>query len=478
MNNDIIIPVILCGGKGSRLWPLSRASFPKQFLSIIKNEEKSLLQNTQKRLKGIKNVSSPIIICDEEHRFIVAEQLREIDILPSNIFLEPCSKNTAPAIAISVLKAIEKGQNPFLLILAADHVIEDVSKFQFVIEKGMRYASEEKIVTFGIVPTTPETGFGYIESLKEFDLNDLCGIPIKRFIEKPDQIRAREFIKDKHFLWNSGMFLFKAKTMLKQLSEFNPEIIESCKEALEKSKKDFDFVRLNKEAFEKCQEISIDVSVMEKTKLGIVLPLDVGWNDIGSWSSLWKYEEKDSLNNVVLGKVINKNSRNCYLRSEEKLVVALGIENLIVVETADATLICNKQNDQEVKDLVKFLNKNDFVESRNHRLVYRPWGNFISLADDSNWKVKRIEINPGASISLQLHKKRSEHWVVVKGQAIAQIENKKFNLIENQSIFVPLGSKHRLTNSGKGILVIIEVQTGKYLGEDDIFRFTDNYGRK
>ena len=217
---------------------------------------------------------------------------------------------------------------------------------------------------------------------------------------------------------------------------------------------------------------------MEKTKLGIVLPLDVGWNDIGSWSSLWKYEEKDSLNNVVLGKVINKNSRNCYLRSEEKLVVALGIENLIVVETADATLICNKQNDQEVKDLVKFLNKNDFVESRNHRLVYRPWGNFISLADDSNWKVKRIEINPGASISLQLHKKRSEHWVVVKGQAIAQIENKKFNLIENQSIFVPLGSKHRLTNSGKGILVIIEVQTGKYLGEDDIFRFTDNYGRK
>ena len=477
MNKNIIIPVILCGGSGSRLWPLSRQSFPKQYLSIMKNTEKSLLQNTQERLEGIKNISNPIVICNEEQRFVAAEQLREININPRNIFLEPCGRNTAPAITIAVLKALEEEKDPFLLVLAADHVIKNKKRFQLVIEKGIKFANQERIVTFGIVPTHAETGFGYIEGFSKFNLEDCDGIPIKRFIEKPQLKDAKKFVKDHHFLWNSGMFLFKANTMLKELLKFNKKTVELCKDSLLKSKKDFDFIRLDKNSFEGCPEVSIDVGVMEKTKLGTVLPLKVGWNDIGSWTSLWNFEEKDSDNNVVLGNVINRNSRNCYLRSEERLVVGIGLKDLIVVETNDATLICNNKNDQEVKDLVNYLKKERLEEGKNHKLVYRPWGSFISLAEDVNWKVKRIEIKKGASISLQLHQKRSEHWVVVKGQAIAQIEDKKFNLIENQSIFIPMGSKHRLTNSGINKLVIIEIQTGEYLGEDDIFRFEDNYGR-
>ena len=475
--NKNIIPIILCGGSGSRLWPLSRESFPKQYLSIMSNTQRSLLQNTQKRLEHINNIDRPILLCNEEHRFIVAEQLREINIKPKEIFLEPFGRNTAPAVAISALKASEKGADPYLLVLAADHVIKNIDRFTIIVEKGIDYASKGRIVTFGIVPNHPETGFGYIECIDKFKVNDESGIEIKRFIEKPNLIKAKEYIKDKKFLWNSGMFLFKASTIIRELKKFQPNLLDECKSSLLKGKKDFDFYRLEKKSFERCPNLSIDIAVMEKTKLGTVLPMDIGWNDIGSWKSLWKYEEKDSLNNVVLGNVVFSKTKNCYIRSDEKLVVGIGIEDLIVVDTKDATLICDNKFDQEVKDIVKRLHKDGFDEGRNHKLVYRPWGSFLSLAEDKSWKVKRIEVKEGASLSLQLHKHRSEHWIVVAGEATAQIEDEIFNLKENQSIYIPVGSKHRLSNFGDDRLIIIEVQTGDYLGEDDILRFTDNYGR-
>ena len=477
MARNTIIPVILCGGSGTRLWPLSRQSYPKQYLSLTKNSEKSLFQNTQLRLEEIPKISQPIIICNEENRFLAAEQLREINIKPRNIFLEPFRKNTCPAIAISALEALKSEEDPYLLVLASDHQINDIRKFQITIQEGIKYANQGRIVTFGIVPDYPETGYGYIETKVEYSLSDLKGIPIKKFIEKPNREKAKQLIKDKHYLWNSGMFLFKAGIVLNELNKYKSEMVKACQESLSKGSRDFDFTRIDKQSFEKCEEISFDFAVMEKTNLGTVLPLDVGWNDIGSWRSLWSYEDKDSNNNVLVGNVISKNNKNCYIRSEERLVVGYGLSNLIVVETRDAILICDINDAQGIKDLVEQLINDGYEEGINNKLVYRPWGNFITLAEDPNWKVKRIEINSGASISLQLHKQRSEHWVVVKGEAVAQIQDKKFNLFENQSIFIPLGVKHRLTNSGKNKLVIIEVQAGNYLGEDDIFRFEDNYGR-
>ena len=477
MARNNIIPVILCGGSGTRLWPLSRQSYPKQYLSPTNNSERSLFQDTLFRLEEIPKISNPIIICNEENRFITAEQLRKINIKPRNIFLEPFRKNTCPAITLSVLEALKNEDDPYLLVLASDHLIKDIRKFQNTIRAGIKYADQGRLVTFGIIPDYTETGYGYIETNVEYSLNDFKGISIKKFIEKPNRDKAKEFIKDKHYLWNSGMFLFKAEIVLNELIKYKSDIVKACKESLLKSSRDFDFTRIDKQSFEKCEEISFDFAVMEKTNLGTVLPLDVGWNDIGSWRSLWSYEAKDSLNNVLVGNVISENNQNCYIRSEERLVVGRGLSNLIVVETRDAVLICDINDDQGIKEIVGKLIIDGYEEGINNKLVYRPWGNFISLAEDINWKVKRIEINVGASISLQLHRQRSEHWVVVEGEAVAQIQDKKFNLVANQSIFIPLGMKHRLTNSGKNKLVIIEVQTGNYLGEDDIFRFEDNYGR-
>ncbi len=477
MRNNNIIPVILCGGSGSRLWPLSRQSFPKQFLPIMLKGDDTLLQSTHKRLKGLINISDPMIICNEEHRFIAAEQLREINVQPKDIFLEPCGRNTAPAITIAALKAIEKGQDPFLLVLASDHSIKDLKEFVSIITMGIKYANDGKLVSFGIIPESPETGYGYIECLNQFSKENKKGIPIKKFIEKPNIEKAKKFIKDKRFLWNSGMFLFKASVILKELNNFNPEIVDFCEKSLNKSKVDLDFIRLEKKSFEKCPDMSIDNGVMEKTNLGIVIPLDVGWSDIGSWKSLWEYEEKDIEGNVIIGNVIAKDTINSYLRGEERLVVGLGIKDLIIVDTKDAVLICDKKYDQKIKDIVNLLKKEGYEEGVNHKKVYRPWGNFISLAEDENWKVKRIEVKKGASLSLQLHNQRSEHWVVVKGTAIAQLDKKEIVLKENQSIYIPSGSKHRLSNNSKKPLVIIEVQCGSYLGEDDIIRFNDIYGR-
>ena len=436
-----------------------------------------MLQNTLKRVEELKNFGRPIIICNEEHRFIVAEQLRQINIQDAEIFLEPCGRNTAPAIAMAALSALSIDKNSFLLVLAADHAIRDKVKFKKAIINAYQYADIDRLITFGIVPKYPETGYGYIETTEKFKLNTFKAINIKDFIEKPNKEMAEKLIKDKHFLWNSGMFLFKSNVILKEIKNFQPEIINICKKAFSKIQFDLDFKRIDKLIFQKCPNLSIDVAVMEKTKSGMVIPIDVGWNDIGTWKSLWAYEEKDEDNNVIIGDVLLRYSKNSYVRSEDKLVVAVGIKDLVVVETKDSVLVLNNKYDQEIKSVVEDLERIGYEEAKTHKKVYRPWGNYTSLAESPNWKVKRIEVNVGASLSLQLHHHRSEHWVVVKGIALVQVEDKKSTLRENQSVYIPCYSKHRLSNKGEEPLILIEVQSGNYLGEDDIVRFQDIYGR-
>lgn len=472
-----LIPVILCGGKGTRLWPLSRASYPKQYWALNNVEQETLLQQTQLRLQGLKKLSNPLLICNEEHRFIVAEQMREIKIEPKAILLEPVGRNTGPAIALAALHALESGEDPLLLILAADHVIKDRAHFLAVIEAGRKYAEEGRLVTFGIVPTSPETGYGYIEAKEKLENVEPKGIPIARFVEKPDRELAEKFLRDDRFTWNSGIFLFRASTILQELNKLSPELLRHCKEALNQNIPDMDFLRINKNAFMKCPNIAIDVAVMEKTKLGTVLPLDAGWSDIGSWNALWETTNQDKEGNAIRGNVINQECKNCYLRSEYRLLVGIGIENLIVVETDDAVLIANREHTQNVKAIVKKLEETGSSEGIAHRKIYRPWGSYTRVVEGSRWQVKRIKVNPGASLSLQMHHHRAEHWIVVKGTALIEKDQTKELLGENQSTYIPLGCKHRLSNPGTEPIELIEVQSGSYLGEDDIVRFADEYDR-
>ena len=477
MKKNPLIPIILCGGSGSRLWPSSRRSFPKQFLSITEDNNKTLLQQTQERLKFIKQIYKPIYICNEEHRFIVAEQLREINITPWKIILEPFGKNTSAAISLGAILALEKFEDPNLLILSADHNIQNTKMFIKTIQKGFQYSDLGRLVTFGVIPNYPETGYGYIEAEKELNKKELLGENITKFIEKPNQQLAKKLIKDKRYSWNSGIFLFKAKTIIKEIDKFEPTINHYCRESLKQSKKDLNFQRLNKVCFKKCPELPIDISVMEKTNLGTVLPLDVGWSDIGNWDSIWKISSKDLDGNSTKGNVITKDARNCLINSESRLLVGIGIQELIVIETNDAILIAHKSKAQEVKNLVEDLKRKGISEGLEHKKIFRPWGHYESLVEDLNWKVKIITVKPLEKLSLQKHEHRSEHWVIVKGQALVQINNKKIILEENESAYIPQGSKHRLSNNKNIPLVIIEIQTGSYLGEDDIFRFEDNYGR-
>ncbi len=475
--SDEIIPVILCGGSGSRLWPLSRQSFPKQFLSLSFTSNKSLLQRTQERITKINNVKSPILICNEEHRFIVAEQMREINIKPNSIILEPFGRNTAPAITIAAIKALEIYEDPILLVLSSDHQIDNENKFSEVVEKGLEHSNKNSLVTFGIVPTTPEVGYGYIKSEIPLKDNKLKGEKIDCFIEKPDKISAESFLSDSRFSWNSGIFMFKASVILKEIEEFAPDILEKCQESLKKKLFDLDFQRLDKDSFQSCANVSIDIAVMEKTKNAYVLPLDAGWSDIGSWDFVWKLSDKDLYGNVIEGNVIQKNTKNSYLNSQNRMIAAIGLNNMIVVETRDAILVANKDQSQEVKNIVKILKDTNMPEGVEHQKSFRPWGNFESLVKENNWQVKLIEVKPGEKLSLQKHQFRAEHWVVVSGVAKVEIDDKKMILYENQSTYIPLGCKHRLSNNGKDYLKIIEVQSGSYLGEDDIERFDDNYGR-
>ncbi len=476
MSNNFIIPLILCGGSGSRLWPLSRQSYPKQFITIKKEDRFSLLQNTIKRILTLKNIKKPILVCNEEHRFIVAEQMRELNINDFIILLEPFGRNTAPAITLSALKSLELEDNPTLLVLSSDHDIKNIEKFLTVVEVGLKFAEKNKLVTFGVVPKSPEIGYGYIKAIKPLE-KKIEGYGIESFIEKPDIKTAKELIKDNRYTWNSGMFMFKAKEIIKEINKFSPEILSSCKKAISKSKLDLDFQRLDKDSFEKCVDMSIDVAVMEKTSRGIVIPLDAGWSDIGSWESVWETSNKDLEGNYIEGKVLLENTKNSYVRSDNRLIVGIDLNDLVIVDTKDAILISNKKSSQKVKNIVDNLKNSQMSEGHSHAKIYRPWGNYLSLVEENRWQVKLILVKPGAKLSLQMHHHRAEHWVVVSGTAKVEVDEKVMVLSENQSVYIPLGSKHRLTNPGKIPLTLIEVQSGSYVGEDDIVRFEDFYGR-
>ena len=477
MSATPLLPVILCGGTGTRLWPLSRASYPKQYWPLSGDGEATLLQQTQQRLQGLDGLAAPLLICNEDHRFIVAEQMRQIGVEPNAILLEPMGRNTAPAVTVAALQATADGNDPLLLVLAADHLIRDAAQFRQAIDAGRQPAEEGRLVTFGIVPTAPETGYGYIEASEPFSLGGPTHVPIKRFVEKPDQATAELFLATGRFTWNSGMFLFKASAMLAELERLAPEVVSCCRAALEQDVADLDFLRLEREAFAKCPNVAIDVAVMEQTQLGSMLPLSAGWSDVGSWSALWDTADRDDDGNVLRGRVISEGSRNCYLRSEHRLVVGLGVENLVVVETDDAVLIADRSQAQNVKTVVKQLEADGSSEAKAHRKIYRPWGHYTGVVEDSRWQVKRISVKPGASLSLQMHHHRAEHWIVVKGTAMVERDGESQLIGENQSTYIPLGCKHRLTNPGRIPVELIEVQSGAYLGEDDIVRFDDAYGR-
>ena len=477
MVNKTILPVILCGGSGTRLWPLSRESFPKQYLTLTSNDEGSFLQKTQERLKGFENIEDPLIICNEEHRFIVAEQLREINVKPYKIVLEPCGRNTAPAITIAALIASEDYKNINLLILSADHEIRDKKRFQEIINKGVKYSEDNFLITFGVIPRTPETGYGYIQG--EFPCNDdsMKGVKIKKFIEKPDFETAKKFIEDKRFTWNSGIFLFKADTFLEQIEKFNPKIIKYCKESIKEKSLDLDFYRLDARSFSKCPNISIDYAVLEKTNKGIVLPMNIYWSDVGDWRSVWENSIKDKKGNFTEGKVILEKTNDSFFRSEDRLLVGIGLKDLIVIDTKDVLLVVHKNNSQEIKNIVNKLKDKKVSEGREHKKILRPWGFYTSVVEESRWKVKVILVKPRQKLSLQMHHHRAEHWIVVNGTAKVEVDKKEIILNENQSCYIPQGSKHRLSNPGRIPLKVVEVQSGSYLGEDDIERFEDTYGR-
>ncbi|WP_069470567.1 mannose-1-phosphate guanylyltransferase/mannose-6-phosphate isomerase [Candidatus Marithrix sp. Canyon 246] len=459
----MLIPVILSGGVGSRLWPLSREHYPKQLLPLV--NEQTLLQNTITRLQDLPNQADPMIICNETHRFLVAEQLRNIDVHAEHIVLEPIGRNTAPAVAIAALMA---PADALLLVLPADHFISETNKFSEAVIEGVSLAEQNNLVTFGIVPKSPETGYGYIKAQ---------GISVERFVEKPDLETAKQYVDSKEYYWNSGMFLFKASQYISELEKFAPDILAACRETIANAKQDQDFLRLDQTTFEQSPSISIDYAVMEKTQQAAVIPLDAGWNDVGAWSSLWQVSEQDDNNNVILGDVLTENAQNCYLRAENRLLAAIGIKDLTIVETADAVLVAHKDHVQDVKKIVNRLKQQNRSEVELHRQVYRPWGSYEGIDAEERFQVKRITVNPGASLSLQKHYHRSEHWIVVKGTARITKGDENFILSENQSTYIPLGIKHRLENPGKIPLELIEVQSGSYLGEDDITRYHDTYGR-
>jgi len=466
-----MIPVILSGGSGSRLWPLSRKNKPKQFLTLF--NDSSMFQSTLTRLNGLDSLEAPLIVCNNEHRFMVAEQLQEIGLEANGIILEPCARNTAPAIALAALKAMDKGEDPLLLVLAADHLISNVESFHKAIEQARILAEQDKLVTFGIQPQSAHTGYGYIEAEEKSQPSS-----VKRFIEKPDLATAESYLSAGNFFWNSGMFLFKASAYIKELARFSPEMLSACKQSLEKAVIDLDFVRVDPELFEQSPSDSIDYAVMEKTDKAMVVPLDAGWSDVGSWSSLWEAFSRDADQNVLIGDVLVEDVHNAYIHSENRLVTVLGLDDVIVVETHDAVMVAHKDQAQKVKTIVEELTRQNRKEVETHRKCYRPWGNYDSVDMGDRFQVKRILVNPGASLSLQMHYHRAEHWVVVSGTAEVTRDDEVMLLGENESTFIPLGSVHRLRNPGRVPLEIIEVQSGAYLEEDDIIRLQDTYNRK
>ncbi|MEZ8028397.1 mannose-1-phosphate guanylyltransferase/mannose-6-phosphate isomerase [Enterovibrio norvegicus] len=464
-----ILPIIMAGGSGSRLWPMSRTFFPKQFLSLV--SKYTMLQETIFRLDDIDHLS-PLVICNQEHRFLVAEQLRTASISPEAIILEPFGRNTAPAVAIAALKAIEQGEDPILLVLSSDHVIKQTDAFTEAVKTAAMSAAQGYMTTFGVVPDKPETGFGYIKHGEQIAGQSY---KVEAFVEKPDLSTAEEYLALGQYYWNSGMFMFNASTFLSELDKFSPNILTACKRSLDNAREDLDFVRLDEKEFELCPDDSIDYAVMEKTNLAVVVPMQAGWSDVGSWSALWDIEEKNSEGNVVIGDVIADTTKNSYINAQNRLVATVGVNDLIVVETKDAVLVAHRDHVQRVKNIVNTLKNDQRTEHLQHCEIFRPWGYHEKIADGERYHVKHIVVKPGGRTATQIHYHRAEHWVVVSGTAKVRNGEREYLVAENESTYIPVGSAHSFENPGKIPLELIEVRTGGYLEEDDIVRI-DSYG--
>ncbi|KVW90749.1 mannose-1-phosphate guanylyltransferase/mannose-6-phosphate isomerase [Burkholderia cepacia] len=470
-----IFPTLLCGGSGTRLWPMSRGGYPKQYLKLTGDQ--TLVQQTASRLQHIPGAAAPIVVTNNEQRFLVAEQLRQVNITPSSIVLEPVGRNTAPAIAIAALLALHESPDALLLVLPSDHVILNEPAFIAAANEAATIAADQHLVTFGITPTEAHTGFGYIRRGPAI-ADGKQVYKVDAFVEKPDAPTAERFLNDGNYYWNSGMFMLKASTYMEELHRHAPEIARHAELAFESAKRDNDFLRLDAEAFAACPNVSIDYAVMEKTeRAAVVAAADLGWNDIGSWSALADIADADDQGNALIGDIFTDSVKNSYIRAEHRMVAALGLDNIVIVETADAVLVAHRDKTQDVKKIVEWLNASGRHESVTHRRVIRPWGSYEGIDQGDRFQVKRIIVNPGAQLSLQMHHHRAEHWIVVKGTAMVTNGDKEIMLTENQSTYIPLGATHRLTNPGKIPLELIEVQSGAYLGEDDIVRFEDTYGR-
>lgn len=473
----MIYPIIMAGGSGSRLWPLSRGLYPKQFISFDKQQ--SMLQSTLRRLESLE-CEKPIIVCNENHRFIVAEQLRQLDALANNIILEPFGRNTAPAIALAALTVLRDSSddNPLILVLSADHDIKNDIEFTNVVRQSIKYASEGRMVTFGVIPSSPETGYGYILRGDEVSVDsDNHAYLVERFIEKPDSKTAQEFISDGNYLWNSGMFLFSASRYLEELGKYRPDILKCCKDSIDNKLSDLDFIRVDEDCFNLCPSESVDYAVMEHTSDAVVVPMSAGWSDVGSWASLWENSEKDKNGNVVHGDVIEHDTSNSYIYSQNSLIATVGVKDLVIVQTSDALLVAERQQTQAVKDIVDKIKADGRTEHFTHQEVYRPWGKCDQITSGERYQVKRITVKPGEALSLQMHYHRAEHWIIVAGTAKVTIGDDIKILSENESIYIPLGTPHCLENPGKISLDLIEVRSGSYLEEDDVIRFNDRYGR-
>lgn len=470
----MLLPVIMAGGTGSRLWPMSRELYPKQFLRLY--GQRSMLQETVLRLDDV-DAREPVVICNQEHRFLVAEQLRQINKLSHNIILEPVGRNTAPAIALAALSAIENGDDPILLVLAADHIINNKPAFHQAIKSAFKFAMQGRLVTFGIVPTGAETGYGYIHRGQEEVFGENIAYQVSRFVEKPNKETAENYIASGEYYWNSGMFMFRAKKYLEELEKFRPDILESCKAAIRGCKDSDEFIKIDRDLFIACPDESVDYAVMEKTTEAVVVGLDADWSDVGSWSALWDVSPKDKKGNVLTGDTYLHNANNCYINTDEKLVAAIGVDNLVIINTKDAVLVVDKDQVQDVKKVVEYLKANHRSEYKRHREIYRPWGRCDVVVQTERFNVNRITVKPGAAFSMQMHHHRTEHWVVLSGTGEVTIKDQKFLLTENQSTFIPIGAQHRLENPGKIPLELLEIQSGSYLGDDDIIRIKDQYGR-
>jgi len=469
-----LVPVILCGGSGSRLWPMSRRLLPKQFLPLV--TEHTLLQDTVLRLRGLDGCGAPVAVLNQEHRFLAAEQLQALDVTPRSMLLEPIGRNTAPAVAAAALLVAAEEPDAVLLVLPADHLVADVPAFHAAVLKAAAIAREGLLVTFGIAPTFPATGFGYIEAGEPIAPHD-GAFRIRRFVEKPDAQRAQAFLAQGGYFWNGGMFAFTAGAFLAELERLRPEILAATKKAIANAARDLDFLRLDRDAFAACPSDSIDYAVMERTDRGAVVRAEMGWSDVGSWSALWETGAQDASGNVARGDVSLHDAARCYVRADARHVSVLGARDLVIVETDDALLVAARDRVEEVKEVVARLDLQQRSEHVSHTRVYRPWGYYETVDEGERFQVKRLMVKPGHGLSLQLHRKRAEHWVVVSGKATVTRGEKTETLEENQSTFIPVGTKHRLQNLTDAPLFLIEVQSGSYLGEDDIERFDDRYGR-